>query len=137
MKRSNILIIALAALAVVITAMRAKGQIKPEAGMTYLAVLHDHGQAGEKHCVGYLEVGNGVIRFRGVSAPHRFQFPLSQVREVEANKGYMEDYDAFHVEYRDGRRQDFIYLTVYGQFQMPNEAIKIISEEMKKAEAKP
>jgi hypothetical protein len=99
--------------------------------MVYVPVLHDHGSAQGRHCVGFIGIGNGVIQYRSTNRIHVFKFPISEVVEAKKNDFYMNDLGAFHIKLKNGADYNFIVLSVYGQFEPPDTVLAAITRAMK------
>ena len=100
--------------------------------MVYVPVMHDHGSAGGKHCVGFLAIGNGMIQYRSTNRIHVFKFPISEVVEAKKNDLYLADLGAFHIKLVNGADYNFVVLSVYGQFEPPDTVLATIARAMKK-----
>ncbi len=77
-------------------------------------VAHDHAKLGVPYCLGWLTVGDEVLRYRAADSVHVFNFPLQLIREVKKNDVYMADKGAFRIRLRDGTNYNFSLVKTSG-----------------------
>jgi hypothetical protein len=102
----------------------------PTPRIVSLPVMHDHGSAGNGHCVGIMTIGNGVIQFKGKNSKHVFRFLLSEVSEAKKNDVYLADVGAFHITLANGADYNFVALDDSQQFQPPDTILADIARAM-------
>ncbi len=77
-------------------------------------VAHDHAKIGVPYCLGWLTVGEQVIRFQAVDNVHIFNFPLPLIKEVKRNDVYLSDKGGFRIRLKDGTNYNFSFLKLTG-----------------------
>ena len=86
----------------------------PQTPEATFAVAHDHAKVGVPYCLGWLTVGDQVIRYHSEDNVHVFNFPLPLIKEVKKNDVYLADKGAFRIRLKDGTNYNFCLLKTSG-----------------------
>jgi len=86
----------------------------PQTQEATFPVAHDHAKVGVPYCLGWLTVGEPVIRYHSEDNVHVFNFPLPLIKEVKKNDVYLADKGAFRIRLKDGTNYNFCLVKTSG-----------------------
>jgi hypothetical protein len=117
------------------SALPAPSSILPQAAMptmptaTY-TVAHDHGSGGQDYCVGTIVIAAGMVAYRATNGAHVFEFSAADIKEAKKNAVYLAALGGFHIRLKKGPNYNFVVLNPAGQYQPPDELLRIIAMSM-------
>ena len=74
----------------------------------------------------------GHVAYRGSNGVHTFEFAASEIKEAKRNAVYLAALGAFHIRLKSGPNYNFVALNAAGQYQSPDELLRIIALSMGK-----
>jgi hypothetical protein len=93
-------------------------------------VAHDHGAGGQDYCIGALAVGAGRVAYRSTNGVHTFDFGGGEIKEAKKNAVYLMALGGFHIRLKSGPNYNFVVLNAAGQYQRPDELLRVIGMSM-------
>jgi hypothetical protein len=93
-------------------------------------VAHDHGSGGQDYCVGTIIIGAGMVAYRATNGVHVFEFSANEIKEAKKNAVYLAALGGFHIRLKKGSNYNFVVLNSAGQYQPPDELLRVVSMSM-------
>lgn len=115
---------------VMLAGREAVAAIPPTMAPLVFAVMHDHGNAGQMHCVGVLTITPAMVTYRSTNNVHSFDIPVDTIREAKRNAVYMVAIGGFHIRLKKGTNLNFVAINVAGQYQPPDAILEALDRVM-------